>query len=78
MEQHIGLGHGARILSLDVWWPATNTRQQFSNVDKNEFIAIKEFDPGYSKLVRQSHRLGGSTADVPAPDFSPGARAAAR
>jgi hypothetical protein len=78
MEQHIGLGHGARILSVDVWWPATNTRQQFSNVDKNEFIAIKEFGTGYTKLVRQSYRLGGSTANVPAPDFSPGERAAAR
>jgi hypothetical protein len=66
MEQHIGLGHGARILSLDVWWPATNTRQQFSNVDKNEFIAIKEFDPGYTKLERQPYRLGGSEADAAA------------
>jgi hypothetical protein len=62
VEQHIGLGHGARILSLDVWWPATNTRQQFSHVDKNEFIAIREFDPGYTKLERQSYRLGGSGA----------------
>jgi hypothetical protein len=66
MEQHIGLGHGARILSLDVWWPATNTRQQFSHVDKNEFIAIKEFDTGYKKLERQPHRLGGSAADAAA------------
>ena len=59
MEQHIGLGHGARIISLDVWWPATNTRQQFSHVDKNEFIAIKEFETGYTKLDRQPYRLGG-------------------
>jgi hypothetical protein len=66
MEQHIGLGHGARILSLDVWWPATNTRQQFSNVDKNEFIAIKEFDTAYTKLKRQPYRLGGSAADAAA------------
>jgi hypothetical protein len=66
MEQHIGLGHGARILGLDVWWPATNTRQQFSNVDKNEFIAIKEFDTGYTKLERQPYRLGGSAADAAA------------
>ena len=66
MEQHIGLGHGARILSLDVWWPATNTRQQFSNVDKNQFIAVKEFETGYTKLVRQPYRLGGSAADAAA------------
>ena len=58
MEQHIGLGHGARIISLDVWWPASNTRQHFSQVDKNEFIAIKEFATAYTKLDRKPYRLG--------------------
>jgi hypothetical protein len=62
-EQHIGLGHKARIVSLDVWWPATNTRQQFSNVAKNEFIAVKEFDSHYTKLNRHTVRLGGNKAN---------------
>jgi hypothetical protein len=31
-------------------------------VDKDEFIAIKEFDTGYTKLQRQTVRLGGSKA----------------
>ena len=66
MEQHIGLGHDARILSLEVFWPATNTHQQFSSVDKDEFIAIKEFDTGYKKLERQPYRLGGSAAEAAA------------
>ena len=60
LEQHIGLGHGARIANLDVWWPATNTRQHFAHVDKNQFIAIKEFANDYTKLERQSYRLGGA------------------
>ena len=58
MEQHIGLGHAARIISLDIWWPASNTRQHFSPVEKNEFIAIKEFATAYTKLDRQPYRLG--------------------
>jgi tetratricopeptide (TPR) repeat protein len=58
LEQHIGLGHGARILGLDVWWPATNTRQQFAQVHKNQFISIQEFATGYTKLKRQAARLG--------------------
>ncbi len=58
IEQHIGLGHGARIISLDIWWPASNTRQHFSQVDKNEFIAIKEFATTYAKLDRKPYRLG--------------------
>jgi tetratricopeptide (TPR) repeat protein len=62
IEQHIGLGHGARIVSLDVFWPATNSRQQFANVAKNEFISVKEFDKSYTKLQRQTVRIGGSKA----------------
>ena len=31
-EQHLGLGKSARIVSMEVWWPASNTRQTFSNV----------------------------------------------
>jgi tetratricopeptide (TPR) repeat protein len=58
IEQHIGLGHGARILNLEVFWPATNTRQQFTNVAKNEFIAVKEFERSYTKLERKTVRLG--------------------
>ena len=58
IEQHIGLGHGARIVSLEVWWPATKTRQQFSNVEKNQFIAIKEFATDYVKLERTPQPIG--------------------
>ncbi len=62
LEQHIGLGHGARITSLDVWWPASNSRQHFAHVDKNEYIEIKEFGAAFSKLDRQPYKLGGSKA----------------
>lgn len=64
LEQHIGLGHSARIVALDVWWPATNTRQHFSHVDKNQFIAIKEFANEYTKLTRETYRLGGDKTTV--------------
>ena len=62
IEQHIGLGHGARILSLEVFWPATNSRQQFTGVAKNEFISVKEFDKSYTKLERKAVVLGGGKA----------------
>jgi hypothetical protein len=51
LEQHIGLGHGARITSLDIWWPATNTRQHFSHVEK-------DFATDYIRLDRRPVRLG--------------------
>jgi hypothetical protein len=60
VEQLIGLGHGARIVSIDVWWPATNTRQHFTGVDKNQYIAIQEFADAFTKLTRKQFRIGGA------------------
>jgi hypothetical protein len=59
LQQHIGLGKNAKIVSLEIWWPATNTRQTFSEVGKNQFIEIKEFENNYTKLERPRTRLGG-------------------
>ena len=59
MEQHIGLGKSASILNLEIWWPASNTRQSFTNIGKNQFIEIKEFEKTYAKLDRKPVRLGG-------------------
>jgi hypothetical protein len=61
MEQHVGLGAAARTVSLDVWWPATNTRQHFAGVAKNAFIEITEFARDYRRLERKAVRLGGGT-----------------
>ncbi len=58
MEQHIGLGHAVHVVNLEVWWPTTNTRQQFTNVPKDQFIAINEFDKNYTKLDRKPLQLG--------------------
>jgi hypothetical protein len=58
MEQHIGLGHAARIVAIDVWWPATKTRQHFADVKSGQFLEIKEFNNQYIRLERKSVRLG--------------------
>ena len=44
LEQHIGLGKSARIVDLEIWWPASNTRQHFAGLGKNQ--------------VRGNHRVG--------------------
>jgi tetratricopeptide (TPR) repeat protein len=66
LEQHIGLGRAARILSLEIWWPASNTHQTFTNVGKNQFIKIKELAKDYSRLDLKSFRLGGNKRDAAA------------
>jgi hypothetical protein len=60
MEQHIGLGSSARITSLDVWWPATNSRQHFAGVAKNQFLEISEFSTDYRRVARKAVTLGGA------------------
>jgi FG-GAP-like repeat/PPIC-type PPIASE domain/ASPIC and UnbV len=60
MEQHVGLGKSARILNLEIWWPTSNTRQNFSSVPANQFIEIKEFAKDYTRLKRTAVRLGGA------------------
>jgi hypothetical protein len=57
-EQHIGLGHNAQILALDVSWPASKIKQHFTGVDKNQYIEIKETSNEVKKLVRPRLPLG--------------------
>jgi tetratricopeptide (TPR) repeat protein len=59
LEQHIGLGKSARILSLEVFWPVSNTRQSFPSVGKNQFLEIKELANNYTKLDRKPVHPGG-------------------
>jgi len=62
LEQHIGLGPEAKIVAIDVWWPASNTRQHFAGVEKNEFISITEFAAKTTKLNRPVSRMGGAAS----------------
>jgi tetratricopeptide (TPR) repeat protein len=70
LEQHIGLGKSARISQLEIWWPATKTRQTFANVSKNQFLEIKEFAPNYTELERKSFPIGARKLDVGMPAIS--------
>jgi hypothetical protein len=59
-QQHIGIGKSAKILEMEIWWPTSKSSQVFSNVDKNQFLEIKEFDRAYTKLDRHRYTLGGA------------------
>ena len=59
LQQHIGLGKNAKIVSLEITWPATGTHQKFLNVPKDRFIQIQEFATTYTQLSRRRVHLGG-------------------
>ncbi|HTU34541.1 MAG TPA: FG-GAP-like repeat-containing protein [Candidatus Acidoferrum sp.] len=62
IQQHIGLGKSAKILRLEVLWPASKSHQDFTNVGKNQFVEITEFAKTYKKLQRRSFQLGGPSS----------------
>ena len=64
LQQHIGLGKDARILNIELWWPATGTRQNFANVGKNQFLEIHEFAKEFTRLERRPFVLGGKPPAV--------------
>jgi hypothetical protein len=53
LAQHIGIGKAGRIATLEVWWPASDTRQVFHNVSANQYLEVKEFASDYRKLTRR-------------------------
>jgi tetratricopeptide (TPR) repeat protein len=63
LTQHVGLGKSARIVDLEIWWPTSNSRQNFTDVAVDQFLEIKEFATNYTKLVRHPFRLGGPARD---------------
>jgi hypothetical protein len=64
LTQHIGLGKSARIVDLEVWWPTSNSRQNFVNVGPDQFLEIQEFAKNYTKLERHPFRLGGAARET--------------
>jgi hypothetical protein len=55
MRQHLGLGRAAARVDLEVWWPASGTRQRFAGIAPNQSIEIAESAQEYKRLPL--HRL---------------------
>jgi hypothetical protein len=55
MRQHLGLGRDARIVALEVRWPASGTRQQFTDLAVNQSIEVTELAQDYRRVT--PHRL---------------------
>lgn len=58
LRQHIGLGRGARNVTLDVWWPASGQRQRFTGVAVNQSIELTESARDYRQLPLRRLPLG--------------------
>jgi hypothetical protein len=61
MELHVGIGGAPRVDEVSIWWPASNTRQRFTSVARNQFIEVHELAADYVRVTRKRTRLGGGT-----------------
>jgi hypothetical protein len=52
LQQHVGLGRGARSVGVEIYWPVSRTRQRFANVAKNQVIEIRELADRFETLSR--------------------------
>jgi hypothetical protein len=60
LQQHIGLDTAVGPVDVEVWWPASGTRQRFSGVDVNQVIEVVESDERYTRLARPALSLQGA------------------
>jgi hypothetical protein len=59
LEQHLGLGKSAEIVSLEIQWPGDAQPQRFAAVPKNKAIEIRQSAANYRVIERPTYRLGG-------------------
>lgn len=57
LTQLIGLGKAARVETLEVYWPASKTRQIFHNVAANQFLEINEAESNYRVRSLRSFKI---------------------
>jgi hypothetical protein len=55
LRQEIGLGRARRIDAMEIWWPASGSRQIFRNVKVNQFIEIEESGNEYRARPATAH-----------------------
>ena len=63
LQLEVGLGQASTIQELEVYWPASNSRQHFYDVPLNRFYRVTEFDSEIEPVTRQAFRF--NTTPVP-------------
>lgn len=50
LQQHIGVGKAKSVATLEIYWPTSQTKQEFHDIGVNQAIEITEFAKDYRKL----------------------------
>jgi hypothetical protein len=60
LEQHMGLGKSAEIVSREIQWPGDAQPQRFASVPKKQAIEIRQSASDYRVIERPRYQLGGN------------------
>lgn len=60
-QLEIGLGRAEKIRRLEVYWPASGTRQEFTDIDMNRFYLIRELGEQPEPVERTSFQFNRSS-----------------
>src|SRR5690606_25190449 len=58
LMQHIGIGRAERIERIEVYWPASDTRQEFDEVAVNQRLRVVEGRKTLEPLVDEQSAVG--------------------
>ncbi len=58
LQQHVGLGRGARDVAVEIYWPVSRTRQRFTAVPINQVIELREDSERFVPVARAPLPLG--------------------
>ncbi|RYZ35157.1 MAG: CRTAC1 family protein, partial [Sphingobacteriales bacterium] len=60
LEQHIGIGKATQIDRLEITWPGTNLRQEFTDIPANQFVKLIEGDSTIHPANAKAFQFGAS------------------
>ncbi len=60
LRQHVGLGAATSIEAIEIWWPASGTRQRFADVAVNQWLQVTESEAAFLRRERQTGRAAGT------------------
>src|SRR5690606_38667179 len=61
LRQHVGLGAATSIETIEIWWPASGTRQRFADVAVNQWLQVTESEAAFLRRERQTGRAAGTS-----------------
>jgi hypothetical protein len=62
LRQEIGLGQAKAVESVELWWPASGTRQKLAGIEKNQCYLVREGEDRPARVPLKAFKFKSSTS----------------